>query len=59
MVITIVVSFDWDLGIFHVREGVGYARGVPKPQKTPEMNELEPDKIPLKIWVSNFEKQKR
>ena len=44
--------------MYYVRDGVGYVRGAPKSQKTPEMNELEPDKIPLKIWASNFEKQK-
>ena len=26
--------------------------------RTPEMNELETDKFPLKIWAHNFEKQK-
>ena len=25
--------------------------------RTPEMNELETDKFPLKIWAHNFEKQ--
>ena len=30
----------------------------PELQKTPEMNELETDKIFLKIWAHNFEKQK-
>ena len=30
----------------------------PFPQKTPEMNELEPDNNFLKIWTHNFEKQK-
>ena len=29
-----------------------------KIKKTPEMNELEPDKNSLKIWAHNFEKQK-
>ena len=44
--------------IYHIREGVGYVSRAPKSQKTPEMNELEPDKIPLRIWAPNFEKQK-
>ena len=30
----------------------------PDTKKTPEMNELETDKIALKIWAHNFEKQK-
>ena len=36
--------------------------GIPlrdeKKQKTPEMNELEPNKKILKIWARNFEKPK-
>ena len=31
----------------------------PGHKKIPEMNELETDKIPLKIWAHNFEKQKK
>ena len=27
-------------------------------KNTPEMNELETDKIAMKIWAHNFEKQK-
>ena len=46
------------LVIIRACEGVGYVPGASKSQKTPEMNELESDKIPLKIWASNFEKQK-
>ena len=30
----------------------------PDTTKTPEMNELESDKFPLKIWAHNFEKHK-
>ena len=35
-----------------------YPLGWLRSQKTPEMNELEPDKTFLKIWAHNFEKQK-
>ena len=58
----VIPDFDSLVGIWvivRVREGVGYVPGASKSQKTPEMNELEPDKISLKIWASNFKKQKK
>ena len=36
----------------------GTPRGWIFSQKTPEMNELEPDNKSLKIWAHNFEKPK-
>ena len=47
--------------IFYCKLKVGV--GTPSPdepehKKSPEMNELEPDKHSLKIWAHNFEKQK-
>ena len=47
--------------IFYCKLKVGV--GTPSPdepehKKSPEMNELEPDKQSLKIWAHNFEKQK-
>ena len=61
IVIPILTVCDNLVGIWMIIracEGVGYVPGASKSQKTPEMNELESDKIPLKIWASNFEKQK-
>ena len=37
---------------------MGTRLGNPKTSNTPEMNELELAKTFLKIWASNFEKQK-
>ena len=61
IVIPILTVWDNLVGIWMIIracEGVGYVPGASKSQKTPEMNELESNKIPLKIWASNFEKQK-
>ena len=35
-----------------------YIQRWPENKKTPEMNELETDKIPLQTWASNSQKQK-
>ena len=57
----VIPDFDSLVGIWVIvraREGVGYVPGASKSQKTPEMNELEPDKQFLKIWAHSFEKHK-
>ena len=41
-----------------IGSGDGYHIPRDEIQKTPEMNELEADNFPLKIWAHNFAKQK-
>ena len=50
-----IVLFD---SILCIPTDSGTPRGWIFSQKTPEMNELEPDNKSLKIWAHNFEKHK-